>query len=84
MCLLYSVTTQEAAIIALFRVVNRYAGNLPPMPPGFPAPVVRNTDTGSELVMMCWGMPPPPRAGGARVTDIRNIDLPHWRGWLKP
>jgi hypothetical protein len=27
---LYSITTNQAAIIALFRVVNRYVGNLPP------------------------------------------------------
>ena len=45
MCNLYSITTNQAAIIALFRVVNRYVGNLPPMPgvfPDYPAPVVRN------------------------------------------
>jgi hypothetical protein len=36
----------RAAIIALFRVINRYVGNLPPMPsafPDYPAPVIRNT-----------------------------------------
>jgi hypothetical protein len=32
MCNLYSITTNQAAIIALFRVVNRYVGKLPPMP----------------------------------------------------
>jgi hypothetical protein len=32
MCDLYSITTNQAAIIALFRVVNRYVGNLAPMP----------------------------------------------------
>jgi hypothetical protein len=32
MCNLYSITTNQAAIIALFRVINRYVGNLPPMP----------------------------------------------------
>jgi putative SOS response-associated peptidase YedK len=45
----------------------RYVGNLAPMPgmfPDYPAPVVRNTDTGLELSMMGWGMPPPPRRGG--------------------
>jgi putative SOS response-associated peptidase YedK len=45
MCNLYSITTNQAAIIALFRVMNRYVGNLPPMPgvfPDYPAPVVRN------------------------------------------
>jgi putative SOS response-associated peptidase YedK len=56
-CNLYRITTNQAAIIAL---VNRYVGNLPPMPgvfPDYPAPVVRNADTGRELVMMRWGMP---------------------------
>jgi hypothetical protein len=36
MCNLYSITTNQAAIIALFRVINRYVGNLPPMPGVFP------------------------------------------------
>jgi hypothetical protein len=31
-CNLYSITTNQAAIIALFRVINRYVGSLPPMP----------------------------------------------------
>jgi hypothetical protein len=47
MCNLYSITTNQATIVALFRVVNRYVGNLPPMPgafPDYPAPVIRNTD----------------------------------------
>jgi putative SOS response-associated peptidase YedK len=67
MCNLYSITTNQEAISRLFRVINRYVGNLPPMPgvfPDYPAPVVRNTDHGSELVTMRWGMPPPPRTGG--------------------
>jgi putative SOS response-associated peptidase YedK len=49
--------------------------------PDYPAPVVRKT--GRELSMMRWGMPPPPRAGGYPVTNIRNTSSPHWRGWLK-
>jgi putative SOS response-associated peptidase YedK len=32
MCNVYSITTNQAAIAALFRVVNRYVGNLAPMP----------------------------------------------------
>jgi putative SOS response-associated peptidase YedK len=62
-------------------------GNLPPMPgvfPDYPAPVVRNAGDERELVMMRWGMPPPPRNGGPPVTNIRNTSSPHWRGWLKP
>src|SRR5712675_3750111 len=82
MCNLYSITTNQAAIIALFRVMNRYVGNLPPMPgvfPDYPAPVVRNVGTERELTMMRWGMPPPPRTGGPPVTNIRNTSSPHWR-----
>ena len=52
MCNLYSITTNQAAIIALFRIVNRYVGNLAPMPGVFPdykAPIVRNGTEGREL-----------------------------------
>jgi len=35
MCNLYSITTNQEAIRALFRVINRYVGNLPPMPACF-------------------------------------------------
>src|SRR5438105_2278156 len=57
MCDLYSITTNQAAIIALFRVVNRYVGNLPPMPgvfPDYPAPVIRNAGDGREMTLMRW------------------------------
>jgi putative SOS response-associated peptidase YedK len=87
MCNLYSITTNQAAIAGLFRVMNRYVGNLPPMPgvfPDYPAPVVRNAGADRELTMMRWGMPPPPRTGGPPVTNIRNTSSPHWRAWLKP
>ena len=68
MCNLYSITTNQAAIIALFRVMNRYVGNLAPMPgvfPDYPAPVVRNAGGEREMVLMRWGMPPPPAHGRA-------------------
>jgi hypothetical protein len=35
-CNLYSITTNQEAIRALFRIVNRYVGNLPPMPASCP------------------------------------------------
>jgi putative SOS response-associated peptidase YedK len=60
MCNLYSITTNQAAIIALFRVVNRYVGNLAPMPGVFPdykAPILRNGADGRELATARWGMP---------------------------
>jgi putative SOS response-associated peptidase YedK len=59
MCNLYSITTNQAAIIALFRAINHNVGNLPSMPgvfPDYPAPVVRNSGDGRELTMMRWGM----------------------------
>ena len=89
MCNLYSITSAQEAIRQTFRKLNRYVGNLAPMPGVFPdysAPVIRNTEEGEsrELVMMRWGMPPPPRTGGPPVTNIRNTSSPHWRGWLKP
>jgi hypothetical protein len=40
-------------------VINRYVGNLPSMPgvfPDYPAPIIRNTDTGRELATMRWDM----------------------------
>ena len=79
MCNLYSITTNQAAIAALFRVVNRYVGNLAPMPgvfPDYPAPVVRNIADGRELTMMRWGMPPPPKSMWAQATNIRNTSSP--------
>ena len=60
MCNLYSITTNQEAIRALFRVINRYVGNLAPMPgvfPDYPAPVVRNAAIERELTLMRWGMP---------------------------
>jgi putative SOS response-associated peptidase YedK len=88
MCNLYSITTNQKAIRDLFKVTRDRSGNLPPMPgifPDYPAPVVRTAAGGErELIMMRWGMPPPPKLGGPPVTNIRNTTSPHWRGWLKP
>jgi putative SOS response-associated peptidase YedK len=59
MCNLYSITTDQATIIALFRVVNRYVGNLAPMPGVFPdykAPIVRSGVEGRELARARWGI----------------------------
>ena len=57
---------------------------MPGVLPDYPAPVIRNTDTRREMVLMRWGMPPPPRTDGSPVTNIRNTSSPHWRMWLKP
>jgi hypothetical protein len=36
MCNLYSIITNQAAIIALYRMIDRCVGNLPTMPGVFP------------------------------------------------
>jgi putative SOS response-associated peptidase YedK len=76
MCNLYSITTNQAAIIALFRVVNRYVGNLAPMPGVFPdykAPIVRNGTEGREVAAARWGMPSSsPRAAGNPTAMARE------------
>ena len=56
MCNLYSITTNQEAIIRLFRMFNRYVGNLAPMPgvfPDYPAPVIRNSGGEREMTMRC-------------------------------
>ena len=60
MCNLYSITTNQAAISALFRVINRYVGNLALMPGVFPdhkVPIVRAGAGGREIALARWGMP---------------------------
>jgi putative SOS response-associated peptidase YedK len=71
-CNLYSITTNQAAMIALFRVVNRYVGNLAPMAgvfPDYPAPVIRNTDSGTELARLAEAGEPLP----GPVQQLRRI-----------
>ncbi|MGY3618124.1 putative SOS response-associated peptidase YedK [Bradyrhizobium sp. USDA 10063] len=53
MCNLYSITTNQEAIIRLVRLIHRY-GNLPLMPgvfPDYPAPVILTTDEERDLWM---------------------------------
>jgi hypothetical protein len=66
MCNLNSITTNRAAIIALFRVINRYVGNLPPMPgvfPDYPAPAHAEYPKSSRSVSRS------PTAGKAANTN---------------
>jgi putative SOS response-associated peptidase YedK len=85
MCNLYSITTNQEAIRALFKVTVDSAGNLPPMPSVFPdweAPVIRNHDGGRELVKMRWGLPNPEHGG--LNTNIRQPMYAQWRDLMKP
>jgi putative SOS response-associated peptidase YedK len=82
MCNPHSITTNQAAIIALFRVINRYVGNLPPMPGVFPRlsgasdPQHRHRARAGHDAR---GMPPPSSKTGPPVTNIRNTSSAHWR-----
>ena len=60
MCNLYSMTKNQAAIIALARAMDDMTGNLQMMPgihPDYLAPVVANVGNIRQLCMMRWGMP---------------------------
>jgi hypothetical protein len=49
MCNLYSITTNQPAIAALFRV-NQYVGNLPPMPGVFAARAMGRSQSAAAAV----------------------------------
>lgn len=76
---LYSITNQ-AAILALFRMVSRRVGNLQPMRgafPHYPAPVIRNTKAGTEMLIRAEACH---RRSGRRDTTRRQIDgSERWR-----
>ena len=78
MCNLYSITTNQEAIRALFRVVNQYVGNLPPMTgvfPDYPAPVIRNVGQEREMILIFAGIWTEFR--GDRGTKSKPIPGPH-------
>jgi hypothetical protein len=73
----------QAAIIALFRIINHYVGNVPPLPtvfPDSPAPVVRNAETSTELIMMRWAAARRRPAG----DDQSQHGVASWRAWPRP
>jgi putative SOS response-associated peptidase YedK len=57
----------QEAIRQLFRVERDRTGNQPPLPGNLPdqlAPVIRTAHDGvREMILMCWGFPPPPHLG---------------------
>lgn len=64
--------------------INPVLGNavLEVFPKSF-GPVLKMGENGElEWTKMRWGLPGPQSAGGAPVTNIRNIKSPHWRPLL--
>lgn len=88
MCNLYSPVRTASEIASLFRASDR-TGNAP-WPdrayPDTPAPIVRHSADGAEIVVARWGMPSPPSllrtTRDPGVTNVRNLASPHWQRWL--
>jgi putative SOS response-associated peptidase YedK len=83
---LYSMTRNRKAIIRLFRVPHNRATAIEPLPPIFPgyqAPVVRNTDDGErELVMLSWGFGLLQNGRAPRrVTNVRDDKILTSKFW---
>lgn len=82
MCNLYSMTTNQEAIRALTKAIDRL-GNLEPSLTVYPdqmAPVVRNRDGEREAVMLRWGMPSSQKAlydaASKRAQKLREKNKP--------
>ena len=87
MCKLYSHTRSQDAIRELTRATVDSTSGLPPMPaifPDNPAPVVRNSTCGRELLLMRWGIPGPTQLGALPIPNVRHVQNIYWRAWLKP
>lgn len=91
MCNLYNITTTSEAVLQFARAMRDLAGLNEPsrdVYPGLLAPIVRVGGDGQrELVSATWGMPSPPqyvKNYDPGVTNIRNVNSPHWRRWLGP
>ncbi|OJY36973.1 putative SOS response-associated peptidase YedK [Gemmobacter caeni] len=97
MCNLYAQTKSQDDIHHALReitdddaVIEDLTGNLPSLPgiwPDYAAPILRHGAHGYHISMGRWGMPTPPQFLTGRkvdpgVTNIRNLDSPHWRRWL--
>lgn len=91
MCNLFRTRPAASEISNLFRARD-LTGNEPwklDVYPDYHAPIIRNGDDGAEIVRARWGMPSPqnvlpPSGRDPGVTNIRNLNSPHWRRWFGP
>ena len=88
---LYNVTTTRDAVLQSTQAFRDRAGCNEAsfdVYPGYQAPIVRVVEDGQrEIVRATWGMPSPPayvKNYDLGVTNIRNVNSPHWRRWLGP
>ncbi len=86
MCNLYSMTATVDEMRRIFGPFQGDTANLPPYDeiyPGYSAPVLRRTESGTlKLDHMKWGFPGPQAAGGKPVTNVRNLNSGFWRNAL--
>lgn len=83
MCNRYRLSADEAALAATFGVIlppdlSMPGGELFPKRPGV---VLRRGAEPLEAHVMAWGLPGPAVARSP-ITNVRNLDSPHWRGLL--
>src|SRR5882724_7647339 len=87
MCDLNSMTTNQTAMAALFRVLNQSVGNRPPVRgvPGLLCPVVRQRRRRARDGPDALGKTTAATHGGPTChTNILNTSSPHWRACLEP
>ncbi|MDX8354322.1 SOS response-associated peptidase [Cognatiyoonia sp. IB215182] len=91
MCNLYSMTTAQAAMRAVFPKLLDETGNLASgdIYPDNPAPVILRRNGDLVMKKMRWGMPTPPKYLEGKnhdrgVTNVRNTSSQHWRRWMGP
>lgn len=92
MCNLYRQRSGPQAIMDMARAMRSDVGNLAPgdIYPDYPAPIIRaGVDGVLTLAQARWGLPSPAFALEGKktdkgVTNVRNVDSPHWRRWLGP
>lgn len=92
MCNLYNLTTTRDAVMEFTKAFADKAGWNEPSLDVYPntlAPIVRvGDDSKREIASATWGMPTPPAYIKGNydpgVTNIRNVNSPHWRRWLGP
>lgn len=86
MCNRYRMTAAQAELATRYGAGPIYPPDLDLPPPELfpkrPAFIVREQDGARGLDIMRWGFPPPP-AGKAPVTNVRNLSSPFWRSALK-
>ena len=83
MCNLYTIRATGAELAAAFKTASPtfpFTGDRDFYPKAL-APVVREEAGEPVLDEMRWGFPPP-MAGKAAVTNVRNLDSPFWRSAL--